>query len=1094
MTDTRRWLQSRSRRLARLGVAGAVLLTTGAVLCTLAAGQLVGRLGVYARAPLVVWIGWLMAAAVLVWGGGRLIALLRGVRVERLARAAEATAGRRRGSVTGLMVEAAAGSSVSLTTLADAQARAWLETEGAGALAPVARRYRRILADGGSVFAVGLALFVGAVLTGGNGGFWNPVAVTARSNGPVSIAVDRTEVRRGDSVTVSVRAPGRRTAALHVRAPGEAWSAQVLRLDAAGTGRAVIGPLQSDRYMRAVAGERTSEVVRVTVALPALLSDLEILARFPDYLHRSDLPLFVGTTPVPLPVGTRVMARGRASVNLAHARWVRDTTKVAGNVDGERFTAAFGVRATGTWRLELETIDHGPVEGAVPTVAVIAVEDSTPVVQVPIPGSDTVAPLSLRQRLLIDAQDDHGITDLSIVSWRVSRFGVSEAPDTEAVALPTSGVARAVVSWVLDLNERGLLPGDTAYFLVRAVDNAPAPHVGVSAKYRLRLRSMSEVREATRERGSEARAAADSLVRAQDALTRRFEELAAEQQRRGRVPANVLDPVEPEQLQYSAVQRAQELLDEERTVAERAEELRSEVSELADAAWASGLTDPELQQTLRDVQQLIERALDRDLMDRIQQLQQALDRLDAEGTRVGLEELARAANALRDELRRSRELFERAAIEGDLTSLAADADELAQAQRAWNEMPEQASDSTLATQEGGLADGTERLARDLEQLGAQLDSLAGGAGELQAEREDAGAAASAMTRAAEYASRGLRLDAQSTGQQASRVLDPMGQQLRQRRDELREGWRREVLAQMDRALVETGEMIKRQQDIAGRLEHGEAGNDVRGEQAAVREGVDRVVERLSNAAGKNALVSPQLGTALGVARQRMDDALGQLQQPTPGTREATAMAGQALEQLNAVVHALLQSRGDVQGARSGSGLSEAIERMAQLAEEQGALNGQTGGLMPMVAAGGAELLQRLRELARQQRGLAQALERMQATGGPSATAELAEEAREIARRLEQGQLNRDIVERQERLFRRMLDAGRSLRSDDEDPRLERESKSADPAVVAPPTDTAPTEAAPRYRFPTWDELRALTPQERFLILDYFRRLNDARRP
>ncbi len=41
-------------------------------------------------------------------------------------------------------------------------------------------------------------------------------------------------------------------------------------------------------------------------------------------------------------------------------------------------------------------------------------------------------------------------------------------------------------------------------------------------------------------------------------------------------------------------------------------------------------------------------------------------------------------------------------------------------------------------------------------------------------------------------------------------------------------------------------------------------------------------------------------------------------------------------------------------------------------------------------------------------------------------AELAEEAKDLARRLESGRLDRQLVERQERLFRRMLDAGRTL--------------------------------------------------------------------
>ena len=55
---------------------------------------------------------------------------------------------------------------------------------------------------------------------------------------------------------------------------------------------------------------------------------------------------------------------------------------------------------------------------------------------------------------------------------------------------------------------------------------------------------------------------------------------------------------------------------------------------------------------------------------------------------------------------------------------------------------------------------------------------------------------------------------------------------------------------------------------------------------------------------------------------------------------------------------------------------------------------------------------------------------------------MADEAKDLAKRLEGGRLDRQIVERQERLFRRMLDAGRTLQGKEEDERKERQSTTA----------------------------------------------------
>src|SRR5206468_12161125 len=79
--------------------------------------------------------------------------------------------------------------------------------------------------------------------------------------------------------------------------------------------------------------------------------------------------------------------------------------------------------ASGTWLLDLAAADGTPLEGDVVELRLRVVPDSAPVVTVPVPGRDTTLPLSLRQPLVIDARDDHGLTRLEVVSWRVSQTG-----------------------------------------------------------------------------------------------------------------------------------------------------------------------------------------------------------------------------------------------------------------------------------------------------------------------------------------------------------------------------------------------------------------------------------------------------------------------------------------------------------------------------------------------------------------------------------------------------------------------------------------------------------------------------------------------
>jgi hypothetical protein len=295
---------------------------------------------------------------------------------------------------------------------------------------------------------------------------------------------------------------------------------------------------------------------------------------------------------------------------------------------------------------------------------------------------------------------------------------------------------------------------------------------------------------------------------------------------------------------------------------------------------------------------------------------------------------------------------------------------------------------------------------------------------------------------------------------------------------------------MDQALSETSRLAERQLRVQEQLRESGAQNpSTRAEQAAIEEGVQKVLEQVRQAGGKNALVPPQIGAALGGAQLRMQQAREAISSAAPNSREAADQAGQAVDALNAAAHQLLKARSDVSGSQSGSGLAETLERLAQLAQQQGGLGQQGAGMLPM--AGTGAIREQLQRLAAKQRALAQELERMRGQGNVPGAGDMADEASDLSRRLEAGRLERQTVQRQQRLFRRMLDAGRTLQGREEDQKKERQSTTATgDSIVLPPALRARLEDENRrLRVPGWEELQRLSPEERRLVVDYFRRLS-----
>src|SRR5204862_109963 len=258
---------------------------------------------------------------------------------------------------------------------------------------------------------------------------------------------------------------------------------------------------------------------------------------------------------------------------------------------------------------------------------------------------------------------------------------------------------------------------------------------------------------------------------------------------------------------------AQAVAREQEALQQRVQELSRAMEEITRAAQAAGLGDTAFQARLREVQELLQRAVTPELAARLRELQEALARLDPEATRRALERLAEAQQQLKAELERSEELFRRAAVEGALASLAADAEDLRRRQMEWNREDASRPDSAGAARQRTLGDRTDSLARGIERVATDL--RAGSHTALATPQQAARAARAAMQRAAQAAQEAQAAAATEAGTEAEQQLAGVPEALRGQRDSLAREWRGETLAALDRALSETAALARDQQGLNG---------------------------------------------------------------------------------------------------------------------------------------------------------------------------------------------------------------------------------------------------------------------------------------
>ena len=228
------------------------------------------------------------------------------------------------------------------------------------------------------------------------------------------------------------------------------------------------------------------------------------------------------------------------------------------------------------------------------------------------------------------------------------------------------------------------------------------------------------------------------------------------------------------------------------------------------------------------------------------------------------------------------------------------------------------------------------------------------------------------------------------------------------------------------------------------------------------------------------------------AKDKVSQATTSVSQPRGNSAQQANSLGEAADALTKAAASLARDRERANSANSASGFSEMLQQLQEAAQKQGQINGQAQSLMAMPNGASSGAGQSLaRAIARQQRGVADQLEEAgEATGGDKA-AQLAREARQLADALDGGRMDAGTLARQQQLFRRLLDAGRTLEKEDREDNGKREATSATGSNTFTPGDKVDAKKAVRFRPPTWEELRALSPDERRAILDYFTRLNSA---
>lgn len=672
-------------------------------------------------------------------------------------------------------------------------------------------------------------------------------------------------------------------------------------------------------------------------------------------------------------------------------------------------------------------------------------EDQFPEVRFLSPSSDhsLMEPVSIE--LIFQLSDDFGFSSVRL-KYQIERsYGTNRVSDGE-IRLQRPAESVAIIKYDWALSGFNLLPMDVVRYWIEVRDNDR--HSGFklarSNTQILRVSSLSDFLLAQEERETDIADKFESFQEAYEQNQRELEELRRE------ILENRSENWEQAELAEEVKERREEL-------SKQLDEIREQFEELSNEMQSGNQMSDETKEMYESLRQLISEIDDPEVLKALDMLQQGLENLDQNMVRDALQQIDFNEERFKERLNRTMELFKALQMNAELDRMSSLLEDLAKREETLigENLPE--TEEQLNRQEQILEDlnqvndrmnkieekSPDRSKNQIEQL---KESLQSSTPQIQDKlKED--------------------IDAlNSEGENGS--SSESGNEQQQRREEIRD-----QLQQMQQKVAESKAAMNQQSIQVNRrallsimqnlLQLSEAQEDLVKNSSEIIQGsaafVDLARKQRSISIGFNLLadslinVSAEIPSFPNRINTRRAEIAGNLNRSVELMAErdrnrATAESRVSLGGINEIATLLadlLDQLDDSGGEGSGSGgmsMEQMLEQLQNLSGDQQMLNEQIQDMINDLQ--GERLMQdqmeRLNQMARQQNEIRRQLREIQQRGGLNQGDQIMSELQRLSEQMEEsindlrgGYTERIMIERQQNILSRMLQAERALNEREE---------------------------------------------------------------
>ncbi len=709
---------------------------------------------------------------------------------------------------------------------------------------------------------------------------------------------------------------------------------------------------------------------------------------------------------------------------------------------------------------------------------ITAIDDKIPEVRIAYPGRDTILSQNHQLPLHILGADDFGLNHLSL------HYDLNSAGE-EAIDLRL-GIGSKLLDYqtTFDLSPMKMLPGDRVVYWAELTDFSPQKNVGVSERYTVRFPSIEEIYEEIEAQEEQKREALEEAREKAEDLSKEFEEKRRELMKK-------------EEADWEDQKSLEEMMKRQEDLNKQVDEVAQEYKELAEKFNRNDALSQETLEKMERIQELMEQISSEQLREAMEKMQNAMENMKMEDVQKAMEQMKFSMEEFMQKLDQTIDLLEDIKKEQALQKSTEIAEEMLEMQKDLNERTDKGEESPqeLGQEQQQIGEKLDKLQEQIEKTDGMLDEqkdseLKKMMEELQ-EMMKQDSLAQDIQESSENLQQNQMEQAKQSQQSASQKMQSMLEKLKQMQSMMSGGMQADIgtiIQDTITRLLFFSQMHERSSQRYVRDPF-----EILDRQLANFEGIQLTLQKLYAIPMIPLYLHPKFFTDASRTMKRYQEMFTSVND-MPNGRINENLDG-IQEGINLMIYDLMQSASSMSQGQGG-GMQSLMQQLQQMSGEQMMLNSITQQLLQQMLSQGqlpGDARSEMRRMAEDEERLAENMRRMMqnnpdAMKGGTGLEDAAQQLEDVAKDLRYNRLDQELVDRQQRILSRMLDAQKSI--NDREYSKKRKAESGKEQDWELPEDLRLRFEEIRRRALLQEDYKDYPREYQDVILEYLRRLNE----